>query len=654
MKQYLTPPVKHIALILSVCLFLWTCNKDDIFLDEQETTTEALSSKSSLASKKETNKGAKKLKNPYALKNMQKALNNIKKELTTKKIKTKGNNALRLEEGVQDFELSTSHYYVLLSPQNAEQEALIKEDPNIHVFDYPLDYEFTDDYLDNRTVDNDSIPEYYTSVVLGQDLPNGVPYEILEELYIPEEDPFFDDLSINSIPDPQTRQGEIGSGDDLLRHLLMEAFSLTDNQDELLPEGDTTNAFWIFGSKWNPSGNLKLWDDNAGTTTTTTRTFSHYEYYYCDTGDPAPAPGNGGLDPLITRLDYPVEDENICQRAVYTYTSNPPTQGKYVPLEGAQVLMRQWFTIRQGITDANGYFRTGSVRGKARYIIQWERYHYSIRNGSLFQAETRGPKNTSAWNKSIKGGDDEYHGMIHTAAHTYYYGDRLNLTRPPENGLLQRQIKIAARETAPWGIPSSYSHIRSELTFGLAPQIHIKAWGRSSDRVFGTTIHELAHAAHSIIDRGAYDNIVRDAFFGFSSETKNNNRRLLETWPSTVEIALTVNRYKNKFGQIGYEYGNTDGFNFQNLQNRKITDENHYTSAGWDMIDGFNQGDSTPLSGGFGSQYPFDRVSGYTIDQLEYALHGARSWWEWRDNIKSRYDNPTKQYLDELFNNWPN
>ena len=31
---------------------------------------------------------------------------------------------------------------------------------------------------------------------------------------------------------------------------------------------------------------------------------------------------------------------------------------------------------------------------------------------------------------------------------------------------------------------------------------------------------------------------------------------------------------------------------------------------------------------------------------------GARSWTQWRDNIKSRYANPTEEYLDELFNNW--
>jgi hypothetical protein len=37
--------------------------------------------------------------------------------------------------------------------------------------------------------------------------------------------------------------------------------------------------------------------------------------------------------------------------------------------------------------------------------------------------------------------------------------------------------------------------------------------------------------------------------------------------------------------------------------------------------------------------------------QLQAALVGARSWWQCRDNIKKRYDNPTEGNLDELFNN---
>lgn len=87
-----------------------------------------------------------------------------------------------------------------------------------------------------------------------------------------------------------------------------------------------------------------------------------------------------------------------------------------------------------------------------------------------------------------------------------------------------------------------------------------------------------------------------------------------------------------------------------NLQNQWILPNIHYTSAGWDMMDNTNQR-TTP---NFNSLLPQDRVSGYTITQLQSALIGARSWNQWRDNIKNKYYNSTEQHLDELFANWPN
>ena len=63
------------------------------------------------------------------------------------------------------------------------------------------------------------------------------------------------------------------------------------------------------------------------------------------------------------------------------------------------------------------------------------------------------------------------------------------------------------------------------------------------------------------------------------------------------------------------------------------------------MIDNFNQ------SSTYGSLYPNDRVSGYTLGQLEDALPGSfGSWWTWRTNIREMYDNPTEgEALDYLF-----
>jgi hypothetical protein len=591
-------------------IFIYSCQNEDDFLENSQTEISSI----------DYSQGAKKLENPYTVENMQKAFENIKTKLNSKQISAKNTSS------VSNLEITTSHYYIKFKPETEEQEGIIKRDTTMILSDYPLDWEFTDEYLDNRPeLPEGKFPEYWVAVPTDKTLPNDVPYEILEELYIPEEDPAFNSESRVS-EKGYTQKGKIDDNEDLLRHLLNEAYTLTNNEDDLLEEPKTeTNvqAKWIFGSKWNPSGTLKIWDDNAGTSTTTTRVFSHWEYYDCE--------DNGDIG--IQRRIKPIEQ---CRRAVYRYVTNT-VQGKYVPLDGAQVLMRQWFTVRQGITDQNGYFRTGSVRGKARYIIQWERYHYSIRNGSLFQAETRGPKvKKQAWNHNIKGGDDEYHGMIHTAAHIYYYGSRFGLTSPPTNSFWRKQMKIAAREQN--GVSS---HVHQRRWIHLA-QIHIKKWGEESQQVFGTTIHELAHAAHWAMDRSAYNNLVWDGYIS-DAVFNNQNRgdvRTLETWATTVEILFALNRYRDMFNQPNYKY------NLENFQFRKISDNNFYTSAGFDMIDNINQRNV------YGSAYPLDRVSGYTVKQLEDGLRGAKSWTEWRNNIKARHNNSTENFVDELFNNW--
>jgi hypothetical protein len=38
--------------------------------------------------------------------------------------------------------------------------------------------------------------------------------------------------------------------------------------------------------------------------------------------------------------------------------------------------------------------------------------------------------------------------------------------------------------------------------------------------------------------------------------------------------------------------------------------------------------------------------------QLQDALVGKGLWGQWKDKLKSKYDNTSEIYLDELFNNW--
>lgn len=519
----------------------------------------------------------RKLGNPYSVKNMAKAYSDIMNDSKISK-----SNAMGKESN--HFDVKTTHLYVMYKFQNEEEYANFKADSTIISFDYPLDYEFTDEELEARpALPEGELPTLYATIKADSDVKDKYPYKLLEELYIPEEDEFFEETDDNA--EKSVNPNSISSRSDLLTHLLVRAYENTGNVYEVTTNHENR---WIFGRKWYPSGRILVHDDVIG---------------------------------------------------------------RDVPVVGAQVLIRQWFTVRQAITDGNGSFTAGSVRGRAKYVLQWERYHYSIRNGSFFQAETKSStKNREAWYPTLNNDRDKYFAIIHQAAHDYYYGHRLGLQSPPMNNhfypFIGRlgQIKIAARLTTNHSVPSSFSHIRNELTFGLLAQVHVKKYKKPADEIYGTTIHELAHAAHSIVDRASYDNLVRDSFLSFSSQTRNRNRRLLETWAATVETLLTLDRYKNKYNLSRYSVYQKDRIN--NFQNVSINESNHYTSGGYDMIDDYNQ------RAHHGESYPMDRVKNYTPRQLEDALVGARHWYQWRDNVKRRYHNPTSVHLDELFSNW--
>ena len=188
----------------------------------------------------------------------------------------------------------------------------------------------------------------------------------------------------------------------------------------------------------------------------------------------------------------------------------------------------------------------------------------------------------------------------------------------------------------------------------MAGDISLKAWGSPTDRVFGTTIHELAHAAHREVDNSAYNSLVWKGYTSpcapsaescdFPGPTGANARRLMETWASTVENFIVRERYENFYNVQDFDY--TNGSNY--LQEQTIARDNFYTSCGIDLMDDFNQRDE------FNINFPIDRVENYTINQLEHSLKGATTWLHWRNNLRNQYDNSTEQNLDELFGNWLN
>jgi hypothetical protein len=259
------------------------------------------------------------------------------------------------------------------------------------------------------------------------------------------------------------------------------------------------------------------------------------------------------------------------------------------------------------------------------------------------------------WNHKIRGGREEYRGKIFQAAIEFYYKDIGGLVRPAQNSLLETQMKIAAIESN-----GTDSHKQQFRAYGILPVIKIKDYGNSSERVFGTTIHELAHSAHWVFDPGAYNTLVWDGWLdpaisngsvNYPGPTGSSARRTLESWARAVEISLTRIRYR-RLGATNYEYRirNFNLVSMGNFQIEEISNPNNnrfYTSAIWDMTENFNQridfGRNDP-------NLPVDRVSGLTMKELETAMKGSVTWNGLRDRIISLYGQNAE--VTELFANW--
>lgn len=459
----------------------------------------------------------KKLENPYSVANMKKAYENLSNSLKSGVI------------------IETTHYYVKFKPKNEDELNILKQDTTLELYDYPLDYEVIEGqevYHDPEIPD--TLPTYqYCAVPVDYNFPN-VEYEILENLYIPEE------------------LETLKSSNTFVEALVDEALQITDNLDE-----SENNTLKRRRKKWRPAGTIKLWDD-----------------YY----------------------------------------------NTYKPLEGVVVRARRWFTTHTGTTNASGYYScNGRFRRDANYSIKWERYNFEIRKSWLGTAKYDGPKQTGDWNLNIRYGNEEFFATIFKAAHHYYYKNIKGLRRPPLNSFWHTKLRIRAYYEQNSDVNGTHAPGRRFLGLGSAIKIYNPQ--NSTQDIYGTIIHEVAHASHWSMDSWHYkhcDNIVA------------------ESWARGVQRELTRMVYPN----------------YSPTYSRK-----RYTGIVQDMIDGNKTTKSyyyfTDNNHWVYSYKSYsDRVSGYTIRQIEDALINERYWNNWMLNIKNKYNNGTENNLDDAFNYW--
>ncbi|MHB0756917.1 hypothetical protein [Polaribacter sp. M15] len=520
----------------------------------------------------------KKLENPFSVANMQRALDTILKEVK----KSKSYQAKSFQKSAEQIEIKKTDLYVRFLPKDSLELNIIEKDTTLVLYDHPLDYEIEEqgEYYHDPELPDDQISWRYTVVKPDYEFPK-IQYEVLSDLFIPENSEGYREEDENV--QGKTAYSKTNSLSSLETVSLYLTNNLSEQEKTAIEEEKNNNLQAKRICVWFVCWNVP------------------------DSWNPS-----GTIKLWDDRLS------------------------NYYPMQGVKVRARRWFTTKTGITDSDGKFETGSFRRAANYSINWERHHFSVKwSWWLFWSGTakyNGPKQKSAWNLNIKGGTQQYYATVFQAAHDYYYRYNYGLKNPSNSGGFWR-MRIRAR------LKNGRSSYVKARRIWNGSDISLKAWGDPSDLVYGTTIHELAHAAHRNVDSRAYNSLVWKGYTGpcveqYGSLGISNTcdepysvgasaRRVMETWATTVEIVLTNLRYKSYLRDYDFEYGLWNSTSTNNRQNFPLESQPYYTSLGYDLIDNVNQ--RTDITHSFIGTYAQDRVFGYTIKQIENSLKNTNS-----------------------------
>jgi hypothetical protein len=280
-----------------------------VFSREQTTTNSSNSSSSS--SNPDPNNGdepiilGQQLPNPYTVANMQAAVN----------ILYGGN-----------YPIVASHLYVRFKPSSSEQLMTLDETEDLELQDYPMDYELIQDgdYYQDPTLGTEDFHWLYTVVPVGYNFPNGIQYEIIEQLYLPENNEILEDLAESMLAGAQYSSARISNLPIVKidrEDIQIESFNYSLEQ---CPCFDLNNP-------------CPVWPD-------------------CGLG------GGGGGNPSPTPLPSGiyVEEQTVC---------NQPT--RILPLRQVNVVAKRWFKFWRGYTDDNGKFTvTKNFRNKVKVIVK--------------------------------------------------------------------------------------------------------------------------------------------------------------------------------------------------------------------------------------------------------------------------------------------
>jgi hypothetical protein len=201
----LTNYLTKLCFAISILLTVASCRKDLSSAQEGDTEEQVVNDLTNT-------KLGKEKANPFSFEVVKKAIEKVKKQKAEKKRQLQATNPNIIDPvdpcdigggGGGGGTIYPTHNYVRFAPQNVDQLTELEES-GMELFDVPLNYEVIEDgdFYQDPSIPEDQITFQYTLVAYGYPLPSHIPYTILDQIYL-----FNEDDGEAQEPDPWTGGG---------------------------------------------------------------------------------------------------------------------------------------------------------------------------------------------------------------------------------------------------------------------------------------------------------------------------------------------------------------------------------------------------------------------------------------------------------------
>jgi hypothetical protein len=523
-----------------------------------------------------------KVTNPYEIKNMQRALKSMKQKVTQAK----------------DIEIEPNYKYVRFLPSSRGEYDLINGNPDIDVFEYPLDRKIIkkgNKYID-KSLGNSEFGWIYSAVPIDMKFDSKIKMEVIDLLFLPDGNGRTDEYSKYLDSKGQSHKN-------LMKELEKESINIHGDEKYGLANGGKSAKI----ADWYSSGRIRVWDERLK------------------------------FDDLSS-----------------TYIKG--TGGGWLPVPGCQVRANRWFTTKTQITNYDGTFVINHWWPSGSYVdmdIKWDRTDFDIRTGSYGQAITSNQNIIGPWNPNISESvspDHYIYAHVHRAAYQYYYDNTFGIQRPPSanfpglGGKMHLGAKQGSGTSHYFAFNAGWSASEIKLIFNLTKtdpagddNIHD---GRG---IFATTIHELTHASHWTMGMD---------YIAYASNAGQAGR-LAESWAQAVGWHITRQVYSSTALSLtaniltDTEDKQLMALSAMNQTGSVLDNDPWYTPLFIDLIDDYNQGFFQ------GAGRPTDTANGFFISTLQsYLIQRPNNWYMYRDYLNANSTNPTKANAVQLFSDY--